>query len=106
MNLIKKTLNYRGTESEVYFRELTAGEALDLARGVRSVKQKNGEMEFDFGANLENGQRLLQMTLVDSEGNKVFRNLEALRKESAKKIGKLIELANEVIKEEEPAGND
>jgi alpha-D-ribose 1-methylphosphonate 5-triphosphate synthase subunit PhnI len=106
MSLIKKTLHYRGTESDVFFRELTAGEALDLARSVRAVKSsKSGELEYDFGANLENSQRLLQMTLVDEDGKNVYRNAEQLRKEPAKKIAKLIALANEVVKEEEPEGN-
>jgi hypothetical protein len=105
MNLVKKILSIGGNDETVYFRELTAGEQLDLLRGVRSVRNKDGNLEFDFAANVENGMKLLQKTYVTEAGELVYRNLEKLRAEPAKRIAKLIQLANEVVKDDEPAGN-
>lgn len=105
MSLITKILTIGGNEETVYFRELTAGEQLDLLRGVKSLRNKDGNLEFDFAANVENGMKLLQKTLVTEGGDLVYRNMEKIRAEPAKRIGKLIQLANEVVKEDEPAGN-
>lgn len=105
MNLVQKILTIGGNEETVYFRELTAGEQLELLRGVKSLRNKDGALEFDFAANVENGMKLLQKTLVTESGELVYRNMEKIRAEPAKRIAKLIQLANEVVKEDEPAGN-
>lgn len=106
METIEKTLKYKGTETTVYFRELTAGEQLELAKGQRIKGSKEGAYEFDLGENVAKGQQLVYMTLVDADGKRAYRNMDELRKEPSKKIQALVKLANEVTKDDdEDAGN-
>jgi hypothetical protein len=101
MELIEKTLRYGGKEEQVFFRELTAGEQYELAKGQRfkSTQKDGGVFEFDMGEQLAINQRMVQMILVDADGKNVYRNLEALRKEPAKKVNALVKLAKETLKE-------
>lgn len=99
MELINKTLKYKGTETTVYFRELTAGEQLELAKGQQIKGSKDGAFELDLGVQTAKGQQLVYMTLVDAEGKRVYRSIDDLRKESNKKVQALAKLAQEAANE-------
>lgn len=96
MELIKKTLKHKGTETTVYFRELTAGEQLSLVKGqTYRGNAKSGNVEIDVGENVESQQRLVLMTLVDENGNQVYAHIKQLHAEPASKIIALGKLAEE-----------
>lgn len=108
MELIKKTLKYKGKETDVFFRELTAGQQLDLAKGqkFKTTQKDGGMLEVDLGDQLEKNYRLVQLTLVTEDGQPVYRNMDKLREEPRKKIAALVILANEANKDEgDDAGN-
>lgn len=111
MHKIEKEFTYRGETTTVYFRELTAGEQLNLSRGYKSVfRDGSSEVELDFFAEGERGHKLLQMMLVDVDGKNVYSNVAKLREENTSKIAKLVKMANEASKEfsdeDADAGND
>jgi hypothetical protein len=109
MKLIEKTLRYGGVEERVFFRELTAGQQLQLAKGqkFKTTQKDGGAFEVDLGEQLNKNYQLVQMTLVTQDEQPVYPKLEALLKEPRKKIAALVKLATEVNadEEEEPAGN-
>lgn len=106
MNLTEKTLVYGGTEETVYFRELTAGEQLSLAKGQKftTTEKDGGSFSVDLGESLEKNYRLVQMTLCDAEGKKVYPNIQKLHDEPSKKVKALVKLAMECNKDEDDAG--
>lgn len=107
MEKIEKILKFKGVETKVYFRELTAGEQLELAKGQRIKGSKEGAYELDIGEHTAKGHQLVYMTLVDADDKRVYRNMGELHKEPGKKIQALVKLANEATKDDddEDAGN-
>lgn len=111
MDLIEKTLNYRGESTPVFFRELSAGEQVKLAAGVRStVRDGTSEVTLDFALEGERGHRMIQMTLVTEDGKPVYSSLAKLQEEKTSKIARLLALAREAAaefaKDGEDEGND
>lgn len=111
MELFERELNYRGETTTVYFREMNGGEQLALTKGQKMRgNQASGEMEVDLYSSMEAGQKLVEYTLVNSEGKKVYSSASALQKENTSKISRLIVLAREAAAHfqqlgEEPEGN-
>ena len=102
MELIEKTLKYGGTETTVFFKELTGGDKLQLARGQKfTTTKEGGSFEVDLGDQLERGYKLVQLTLVNDGGKKVYSSINDLLKEPSKKLKALVDLANEVHREDE-----
>ena len=106
MELIEKTLRYGGREEQVYFKELTAGQQLNLARGqkYRTTQKEGGVLEFDLGDQLEKNYKLVQLTLVKQDGSLVYPRIDNLLQESKSKVAALVKLANEVHQDEDDAG--
>lgn len=108
MELIERELKYKGNTETVYFRELTAGERVSLLRGQKihsSPGDKSSVFEIDLGENTEKTHRLIQMTLVDASGKRIYKNLQELQNDPDSKIRALGRLAADVHKEEDDAGN-
>ncbi len=112
MDLIERELKWCGNTETVFFRELTGADQLALVEGqTYRGNPKKGEFEIDVALNMKSSHKLLQMTLVKSDGNQVYANLKQVAAEPAKKLKALIALANEVHKDEdeddtqEAAGN-
>lgn len=106
MELITKILKYKGTETTVHFRELTAGEQLSLSKGqTYRGNAKSGNVEVDVGANVESQQRLVQMTLVDEAGKPVYPTMKQLQAEPASKIAALGKLAEEAQRADDESGD-
>ncbi len=115
MDLISRELKWGNKDSPktetVFFRELTAGEALSLTEGqTYTGNAKTGVVEIDVYANARSAQRLVVMSLVDADGKSVYTTLKALHSEPAKKVAALAKLAQEVHKddsddEDEKPGN-
>lgn len=107
MDLIQKVLNYKGTVTTVYFRELTAGEQLQLTKGqTYKGNPKSGTVEVDVYSNAETRQKLVQMTLVDADGMPVYASLKKLQDEPASKVEALSKLAQEAQDASVPDGED
>ena len=104
-NTIEKTLKYRGDESQVFFRELTGGEALELSKGQKAQHvQHAGDaatvtMEIDMGERLEGNMRLTFFTLVTADGKQVFTSWGAFIREKQSKILALQKLAADAQRE-------
>lgn len=96
--LIERALELRGKSITTYWRPLTAGQRVELLRGqvVKSDGDKAGVMEVELSASAERGQRLVQMTLCDKEGNPLYRTLKDMQSEPALLVEALVRLANEV----------
>lgn len=100
MDLIEKTLTYRGETKTLLFRELTAGEQLKLSAGYKStVREGVSEMTLDLAFEGERGQRLLQMTLVTEDGKPVYNGLGKLQDEPASKVAAMVAKAREAAAE-------
>jgi len=101
MNLTAKTLAHRGAETTVYFRELTGGEMMELAKGKTASHSGVGAvtMNIDFGDELGRDFRLVQFTLCSAEGKQIYRTLAELLKEPGSKLKALKALANDASRE-------
>lgn len=100
MDLIEKTLVYKGETSTIYFRELNGAEQLDLMKGRKyTTTGREGSMSIDLGDELERDYRLVQMTACDADGKRLYANMQALLKEPGKKLKLLKVLAGEANKE-------
>ena len=99
--LIERPLEVKGKAKATYWRQLTAGQRVELLRG--QTVRSDGSMEMDLSANAERNQRLVQMTLCDETGAPVYRSLKDLQAEPSWLVDALVKLANEVSRDE---GND
>ncbi len=100
MDLIERELKWGGKTETVYFRPLTAGQQYELAKG-QVIKTRDGQMEFDAGMQLDKNYRLIQQTLVTEDDKRVFKNMQEVHDQPAKRITALIKLAGEVNKEDD-----
>lgn len=108
MELIERELKYKGNTETVYFLELTAGQRVSLLRGQKiqsSPGEKSSVFEIDLGENTEKTHKLIQMTLVDADGKRVYKNLQELQNEPDSKVRALAKLAADVHKDDDDAGN-
>ncbi len=96
--LIERALEVKGKSKATYWRQLTAGQRVELLRG--QVVNSAGVMEMELSANAERNQRLVQMTLCDESGALVYKGLKELQAEPAWLVDALVKLANEVNKDE------
>lgn len=105
LNLIEKTLKYRGEESPVYFRELTGEQTLQLSAGQKAQHTQHAgdaatvTMEVDMGERLENNYRLTFFTLVTAEGKQAYQSWGQFVKEKGSKLKALQKLAAEAQRE-------
>lgn len=89
-----------------WFREITAGERLQLLKGQKVSRQGNAtSFELDLGQNEEQRQKLVLFSTCNENGSAYFANLQALQKESAKLVNKLYAQAEAVNSEEDDPGN-
>jgi hypothetical protein len=94
---VERELKFRGKTETVYFKPLTAGQQLELSKGQKMSQGKDGAtFELDMGDHARRNYQMLQMTLCDEDGKRVFRNLQELQEEPRDLIQKLVELALEV----------
>jgi hypothetical protein len=103
-NIVEKTFDFRGKSETVYFRRLTAGEQLKLAKGQKVRQDAEGKpfLELDLGEHMNKGYELLQMTLVQEDGRtKVYKNMTELLNDDGRRVRALVELANDVVREED-----
>lgn len=100
MDLIEKTLTYRGETKTLLFRELTAGQQVKLSSGYKStVRGGESEMTLDLALEGERGQSLVQMTLVTDDGKAAYSSLGKLQDEPASKVAALVAKAREAAAE-------
>lgn len=106
MDLIQKTLKHGGVETAVYFKELTAGDQLNLARGQKFTATGEGSTyQVDMGDQLERNYKLVQLSLVDEGGKRVYASVQNLLQEKRSKLTALIKLATEAQTEFDGEGN-
>lgn len=106
MELIQRELKWGGKTETVYFREMTAGDALKINEGTKyQGNAKNGEVTIDVFAGIQSKHRLVQATLVTAEGKPVYASMKDLQAEPNKKVSALVKLADEVHKDDEDEGN-
>lgn len=94
---VERELKYNGKTRAVFFKPLTAGQQLELARGQKMSQGKDGaSFELDMGDHAKRNYTLLQMTLCDEDGKRVFRNVQDMLEEPGDLIKRLVEIALEV----------
>lgn len=96
--LVERVLEVKGKTKVTHWRQLTAGQRVELLRG-QTVKS-DGSMEMDLSANAERNQKLVQMTLCDAAGAPVYKALKDLQSEPSWLVDALVKLANEVNRDE------
>ena len=96
--LIERALEVKGKKKTTWWRQLTAGQRVELLRG--QVVKSDGTMEMELSANAERNHRLVQMTLCDESGAPLYKSLRELQAEPSWLIDALVKLANEVNKDE------
>jgi hypothetical protein len=96
--LIERALEVRGKSKPTYWRQLTAGQRVELLRGqvVRAEQDAVHVMEVVLSDSAERSHRLVQMTLVTETGEPVYANVKQLQGEPAWLVEALVRLANEV----------
>lgn len=96
--LITRPLTARGKTIDTHWRQLTAGQRVELLRG--QVVKSDGEgarvVEVVLAESAERQQRLVQMTLCDAEGNPLYKTLRELQAEPAWLVDALVKLADAV----------
>lgn len=105
MQLITRTITINGTTETIHFRELTGGDQLLLMKGQKYRGGGDKGVEIDLGDQLERTYRMIQLTLVDADGNNVYKSLDDLKKETAKRLKALVREARKVHEDEEEEGN-
>lgn len=106
MSLIQKTLKHGGVETTIYFKELTAGDQLNLARGQKFTASGEGSTyQVDMGDQLERNYKLVQLSLVDESGKRVYSNVQLMHQEPRSKVAALVKLATEAQAEFDSEGN-
>lgn len=94
----------------VHFRELTGADTLKLVEGQKyRGNPKKGDVEVDITSNVRAQQMLVQLTLVNEDGERIYPTPESMKKISARKLVALQKLAAEVHKDpstEKPAEDD
>lgn len=97
-DLIEKQFTYLGNTETLYFRELSAAEALKIGSGATGV-MRNGVMEIavDPDQHFERGIQLLAASLVTEDGKQVFANGSASRAREMKnsRLSAMVTLARE-----------
>lgn len=109
MDLITKQWKFGKEEKTLYFKRLTAGQALTLSRGTK-VRQdaESGKpiIEIDIAEQFEKGVLLVVMTLVDASGRQVYRNVNELYNMDNQKVRSLVEVARQAKDEGDPDEDD
>ena len=100
--LVQRDVTMRGKSVPTWWRQLTAGQRVDLLRGqtVRSDAASGSVMEVDLAASAERNQRLVVMTLADEAGRPLYCSLKELQAEPAQLVDLLVAMANEVHRDE------
>lgn len=90
-----------GETGTVWFRRVSAGERAELLKGqkVTHVPGTGGTVEIDLFENQTQQCMLVQFSVCDENGKRVFRNLDAVRKLTDYKVKALYEVAAKVNKE-------
>jgi len=96
--LIERPLEVKGKTKPTWWRQLTAGQRVELLRG--QMVKSDGIMEMELSANAERNHRLVLMTLCDESGTPVYKSLKDVQAEPSWLIDALVRLANEVNKDE------
>ncbi len=115
LEIVKRELEWttfggeKKTET-VYFRELTAANTLKLVEGQKyRGNPKKGDVEVDITSNVRAQQLLVQMTLVNEDGERIYPTPQSMEKVPARKLVALQKLAAEVHKDpstDKPAEDD
>lgn len=101
VNVIERTLEYRGKEKKVYFRQLTAGQRINISRGQRMTvgsKAREEGVEVDVGESLERTHKFLAYANVDAQGNPVFKNHKEVQELPEDLVAALQALADDALK--------
>jgi hypothetical protein len=105
MELVKKDLEYTNLKGEkvrevVYFRELSAGDTLKIVEGQRyKGNPKRGDLELDIAGNQEMSMKLVQLSLTNEDGRRIFTDMAEAKKCNGRRMAALMKLANLVHKE-------
>jgi hypothetical protein len=107
MDTIRKTYTFKGQEHEAYFKALTVLDTQKLLRGQKAAIGDDGKarMDLDYAQEYERSLMLVQLTLVDSDGRRVYQSLQSMQNEPTARLAKLIALAKEAEKEWADEGN-
>lgn len=103
---VERTVEHDGKSKTVWFRKINAGERLKLARGQRVTlgDQNTSKTEIDIGDLTTRQHMLVQFSVVDENGKNVFQNVTDVQKLPNQLVDKLYQFAEDVNREELPAG--
>lgn len=97
-SVVTRPLTVKGKTVDTHWKELTAGQRLELLKGQVIKTDGDGvrSVEVVLSESAERQQRLVQMTLVDGEGKQVYKSLKELQAEPSWLVDELVKIAQEV----------
>jgi hypothetical protein len=101
VSVIPRELEYRGQKKTVYFRQLTAGQRIQISRGQRMTvgsKSREEGVEVDVGESLERTHKFLAFANVDAQGNPVFKSHKEVQELPEDLVAELQRLADDALK--------
>jgi hypothetical protein len=114
-SVIERTLDYNGKSKKVYFKQLTAGQRINMSRGQKfavNARSREEGVQVDMGDTMERGHKFLLYCHVTAEGKQVFNGLKEIQDLPEDLIAKLQDLADDalgmkkpVVEAEAPAEN-
>lgn len=97
-SLIQRDLSVGGKTKKTWWRQLTAGQRVELLRGqvVRIDGESASVVEVEMAQSAERSQRMVVMTLCTEDGQAVYRTLKDLQSHPSWLIDALVDLARKV----------
>lgn len=102
---IKRTINIVGESQDIYIRRISASDRIKLTPGNRiAVGANAGSTEFTLQDLINKQHLLVQLAIVDSNGGKLFQNIDDVARLPDVLVKELHKYAEEVNKEVEEVG--
>ena len=95
-----------GETGTAWFRHLSSGERETMLRGMKisHAPGKGGTIEIDLGENEKQRQMLVQFSVCDESGKRLFKNLDAVKKLPHDRLMVLAHHAEDVNRESDDLG--
>jgi len=101
--VMMKTLEYRGHQKSVFFRQLTAAERVNISRGQKISLESGdraGVREVDAGETIQRTHKFLFYCNVTEDGKQAFKTEREVGELPEDLVTALNRLANEAIEED------
>jgi hypothetical protein len=90
-----------GETFTVYFRRITAGQRLQLLKGMKiaNTPGQKSSFEIDLGENERQRHLLVHFSVCDEQGRRLFRDVRDVQNMQGDRVSRLADIAQEVNRE-------